>query len=215
MWREAKAFTETGRAALALTEQATRIAGSAGVDDDDTWETARKQFGDEELAALMAVIAVINAFDRFNVIARAPAGDYQFGTYGYVRKSSQQRGGRVGGSHSLGLVPTVLPDLDVEKLRRFCTKRVPKTLADEVRLEVTTRGKSISIHERRPLWRGPTGEWTSMPIAQLRYEGDGAWTLYFGDRHGKWVVYPALEPRQRVDAIINELEEDPTCIFWG
>ena len=67
--------------ALALTEQATRIADSVGV-DDDTWETARKHFGDEELAALIVVIAVINAFDRFNVIVRAPAGDYQPGLYG-------------------------------------------------------------------------------------------------------------------------------------
>jgi AhpD family alkylhydroperoxidase len=81
VWREATTFTEPERAALALTEQATRLADSAGV-DDDTWETARKHFGDEELAALIAVIAVINAFNRFNVIVRAPAGDYQPGMYG-------------------------------------------------------------------------------------------------------------------------------------
>ena len=29
-------------------------------------------------------------------------------------------------------------------------ERVPATFADEVRLEVSTRGKSISIHECRP-----------------------------------------------------------------
>ena len=81
VWREAKAFTEPERAALALAEEATRIADSAGV-DDDTWNMARKHFGDEELAALIAVIAIINAFNRFNVIVRAPAGDYQPGMYG-------------------------------------------------------------------------------------------------------------------------------------
>lgn len=54
-----------------------------------------------------------------------------------------------------------------------------------------------------------------MPIAQLRYEGDGEWTLYFGDRNGKWVLYFDLEPNQRVDVLIDELEEDPTCVFWG
>jgi Protein of unknown function (DUF3024) len=111
-------------------------------------------------------------------------------------------------------VPSVLPELDVEKVKRFCTKRVPDTLADEVRLEVSTRRKNVSIHERRPVWRGAPGEWTSMPIAQLRYEGDGAWTLYFGDRNGKWTMYFDLDPRQPVD-VINELEEDPTCVFWG
>ncbi|MGH8987099.1 MAG: carboxymuconolactone decarboxylase family protein [Acidimicrobiales bacterium] len=80
-WRDAKVFTEPERAALALAEQATRIADSAGV-DDETWEMARKQFDDEQLAALIAVIAVINTFNRFNVIVRNPAGDYEPGMYG-------------------------------------------------------------------------------------------------------------------------------------
>jgi hypothetical protein len=107
-----------------------------------------------------------------------------------------------------------LPDLDVEKLRRFCRARVPATLIDKVRLEVTTRGESVCIHERRPPWDGRPGEWTSMPIAQLRYQGDGKWTLRAADRNGKWMRYP-VEPKQSVDVLINELEEDPTFIFWG
>ena len=54
-----------------------------------------------------------------------------------------------------------------------------------------------------------------MPIAQLRYEGDGLWTLYFADRNGKWVRFPELEPLQPVDVLVNELEVDSTCLFWG
>lgn len=54
-----------------------------------------------------------------------------------------------------------------------------------------------------------------MPIAQLRYDGDGRWTLYFGDRNGKWVLYFDLDPRQPIDVLIDELRDDPTCIFWG
>lgn len=112
-------------------------------------------------------------------------------------------------------MPVDLPELDVEKLKRFCAKKVPATLADEVRLEVSTRGRSVSIHERRPVWRGAPGDWTSMPIAQLRYHGDGNWTLYFGDRNGKWVRYFDLDPSQPIDVLIDELEDDPTCVFWG
>ena len=41
-----------------------------------------------------------------------------------------------------------------------------------------------------------------MPIAQLRYEGAGSWTLYFGDRYGSWTLYSDLEPRQPIDAIM-------------
>jgi AhpD family alkylhydroperoxidase len=76
VWRDATLFTDAERAALALTEQGTRIADSAGV-DDQTWEVARRHFDDEQLAALIALIGVINTFNRFNVILRTPAGGYQ------------------------------------------------------------------------------------------------------------------------------------------
>lgn len=121
-----------------------------------------------------------------------------------------------GSSPSLGDLPaTVLPELDIEKLRRWCRKRCPESLADQVRLEVMVKGKRVSVHENRPPWHGGPGEWTSMPIAQIRYTGDGKWTLYFGDRYGGWTLYFDLEPEQPIDVIIEELEEDPTCVFWG
>lgn len=112
-------------------------------------------------------------------------------------------------------MPTVLPDLDVEKIRRFCRTRVPAAMADKVRIEATTRGKTVSVHERRPPWDGSPGEWTATPIAQLRYEGDGLWTLYFADRNGTWMRFPEREPLQPVDVLVSELEEDSTCLFWG
>jgi len=112
-------------------------------------------------------------------------------------------------------VATVLPELDVEKVKRWCRDRVPAKFADEVRLEVTTRGKSISIHECRPIWKGAPGEWTKMAIAQIRYQGDGTWNLYFGDRYGKWTEYFDLDTNQPIGVILDEMGMDPTCVFWG
>jgi Protein of unknown function (DUF3024) len=112
-------------------------------------------------------------------------------------------------------VVTVLPEIDVEKVRRFCRQRVPDRLRDEVRLEVSSRGKNVSIHECRPVRRGAPGDWTKMAIAQIRYAGEGTWTLYFGDRNGKWTMYFDLDPAQPIDVIIEELETDPTSVFWG
>ena len=109
---------------------------------------------------------------------------------------------------------TVLPEIDVEKVKRWCHDRVPDRVKDQVRIEVTTRGRSISIHECRPVWRGTPGEWTRMPIAQLPYEGDGTWTLYFGDRNDRWTMYFDLDSHQPVDVIIDELETDLTSLFW-
>ncbi|MFF3357877.1 carboxymuconolactone decarboxylase family protein [Streptomyces sp. NPDC002917] len=81
-WREATVFTEAERAALELTEQGTRIADAAGGVTDAVWANAAKHFDEDELVALISLIAVINAYNRINVINQQPAGDYQPGQFG-------------------------------------------------------------------------------------------------------------------------------------
>ena len=81
-WREATVFTEAERAALELTEQGTRIADAAGGVTDDAWANAAKHYDDDQLAALVCLIALINSYNRLNVIVRQPAGDYQPGQFG-------------------------------------------------------------------------------------------------------------------------------------
>jgi AhpD family alkylhydroperoxidase len=80
-WREATVFTEAERAALELAEQGTRLA-DGGVVTDDAWANAAKHYDEDQLAAIVAQIAVINAFNRLNVILRRPAGDYRPGQFG-------------------------------------------------------------------------------------------------------------------------------------
>jgi AhpD family alkylhydroperoxidase len=81
-WREATVFTDAERAALELTEQVTRIADGAGGVSDDAWASAAKHFDDDQLAALVCLIALINSYNRLNVILRQPAGDYVPGQWG-------------------------------------------------------------------------------------------------------------------------------------
>ncbi|MDH6520949.1 AhpD family alkylhydroperoxidase [Streptomyces sp. SAI-208] len=80
-WREAKVFTEAERAALELAEQGTRLADGTGV-PDEVWENAAKHYDEEQLLALVSLIAVINAFNRLNVMTQQPAGDYVVGQFG-------------------------------------------------------------------------------------------------------------------------------------
>ncbi|MFK4104781.1 carboxymuconolactone decarboxylase family protein [Streptomyces sp. NPDC019531] len=80
-WREAKVFTEAERAALELAEQGTRLADGTGV-PDQVWENAAKHYDEEQLLALVSLIAVINAFNRLNVMTQQPAGDYVVGQFG-------------------------------------------------------------------------------------------------------------------------------------
>ncbi|MFF1477159.1 carboxymuconolactone decarboxylase family protein [Streptomyces sp. NPDC058301] len=81
-WREATVFTDAERAALELTEEGTRIADAAGGVSDEVWANASKHYDEDQLAALVTQIAVINAFNRGNVIVQTPAGDYQPGQHG-------------------------------------------------------------------------------------------------------------------------------------
>ena len=81
-WREATVFTDAERAALELTEQGTRLADAAGGVTDEVWADARKHYDDDQLAALVSLIAIINAWNRLNVITRQPGGGYQPGQWG-------------------------------------------------------------------------------------------------------------------------------------
>jgi len=81
-WREATVFTEAERAALELAEQGTRIADAAGGVTDEAWANAAKHYDEDQLAALVSLIAIINAYNRLNVIVRQPAGDYRAGQFG-------------------------------------------------------------------------------------------------------------------------------------
>ncbi|KUF13881.1 MULTISPECIES: carboxymuconolactone decarboxylase family protein [Streptomyces] len=79
VWREATVFTEAERAALELTEQGTRIADGAPGVTDEAWANAAKHYDEEQLSALVCAIALINAYNRGNVMVRQPAGSYEPG----------------------------------------------------------------------------------------------------------------------------------------
>ncbi|MGA4844978.1 carboxymuconolactone decarboxylase family protein [Streptomyces sp. G5(2025)] len=78
-WREATVFTDAERAALELAEQGTRVADTPGGVTDEAWADAAKHYDEDQLADLISVITVINAFNRLNVIVRRPGGDYEAG----------------------------------------------------------------------------------------------------------------------------------------
>ena len=79
-WRETTVFTDAERAALELTEQGTRLADGTGV-SDEVWRNAAKHFDEEQLMALVSLIALINTFNRLGVILKQPGGDYQVGQH--------------------------------------------------------------------------------------------------------------------------------------
>jgi AhpD family alkylhydroperoxidase len=80
-WRESTVFTDAERAALALAEEGTRMADAATGVSDTTWAAVRSHYTDDELAALVALVAVINAANRMAVILHQRGGSYETGAF--------------------------------------------------------------------------------------------------------------------------------------
>ena len=80
-WRESTVFTEAEQAALALTEEGTRLADDQRGVSDETWAQVRKHYDDDQIAALVALVALINAANRLAVIVRQQGGSYQPGMF--------------------------------------------------------------------------------------------------------------------------------------
>jgi AhpD family alkylhydroperoxidase len=80
-WRESTVFTPAEQAALALAEEGTRLADAHQGVSDQTWAQVRKHYDDDQIAALVYLVAMINAANRLGVILRLKGGAYQPGTF--------------------------------------------------------------------------------------------------------------------------------------
>ena len=78
-WRHSTVFTEPEQAALAMTEEGTRLGDANHGVSDETWAWAAKHYSEDELVALVTVIAMINATNRLAVILNQRGGSYEAG----------------------------------------------------------------------------------------------------------------------------------------
>jgi len=78
-WREAPFYSDRERAALAWAEAVTKLTN--GNVPDEVYETARKQFSEEELIDLTLAVTTINTYNRINIAFRPPVGTYVVGQF--------------------------------------------------------------------------------------------------------------------------------------
>ena len=109
------------------------------------------------------------------------------------------------------------PGIDIAAIRSYCAQRVPPHAADDIRVETIETRNIVTVVERRPPWRDDYGPaWTELGIARFRYTAKtGLWSLYWRDRNQKWHLYDVLEPTKDIVRLIDEVDRDQTCIFWG
>jgi AhpD family alkylhydroperoxidase len=73
-WSENPLFGAAERAALALTEAATRLADRPGAVTDEIWADATAHYDQRQLSSLVLMVAITNFFNRVNTTFRVPAG---------------------------------------------------------------------------------------------------------------------------------------------
>ena len=80
-WRESTVFTEAEQAALAFAEEGTRLADAYQGVSDETWAAVRKHYDDDQTAALVCLVSLINAANRLAVIVHQQGGSYEPGMF--------------------------------------------------------------------------------------------------------------------------------------
>jgi AhpD family alkylhydroperoxidase len=73
-WRDTPWFTDAERAALALAEDLTRLADRPDAVPDEVYAAAAEHYDEQQLAALILAIGVINLWNRLNIAVRQEAG---------------------------------------------------------------------------------------------------------------------------------------------
>ena len=99
-------------------------------------------------------------------------------------------------------------------VRRAGAPNTPATKpASSARSPTTPHGRRTA---RAPWDENSRQEWTHFPIARLRYTAAGkSWTPVPARRNLRFHIYDLPAPSNRVDDLLNEIDRDPTYIFWG
>lgn len=111
--------------------------------------------------------------------------------------------------------------LEIDKRRvskimdAYCDNRIPVSARDQIRLSYELRGHKLHLIESRQLFQRPD-QWVGMKIAQFEFNSETRkWKLYCFDRNDKRMEYPEYNEDTRLEALLAEVDNDPTRIFWG
>lgn len=112
-----------------------------------------------------------------------------------------------------------LPDEDLAVVRDWVealNSDMPAHVTSQLRYEIETNRNAVTIVETRPVIPAdPGSDWFRVQVARLRFTRSRGWELYWADRDSNFHVYDLVEPTQNVAKLLDEIDEDPTCIFFG
>lgn len=112
------------------------------------------------------------------------------------------------------------PPEDLALIEQYCADGSPAEFADQARLECVIKGRTVTIVEASRLNAQRDEDWLRVPAARLEFDAvAGRWMLYCFDANSRAMRYDTWEPDfvqpATVEAILGEIEADPTNVFWG
>jgi DUF3024 family protein len=112
-----------------------------------------------------------------------------------------------------------LPNEDVAAVREWVNalnSSLPAHVTSQLRYELDLYRNALTLVECRPVVpHDPGSDWFRVPFARLRFTRSRGWELYWSDRNSDFHVYEPVEPTQNVAMLLAEIDDDPTCIFFG
>jgi hypothetical protein len=112
-------------------------------------------------------------------------------------------------------LPEEIREMVERRLSEYCRVRVPEHLRGRVRVGYKIRGRYVTLFQERPDLLEPR-RWVDIPVAQFRFQQDvGAWTLHWTDHTRRWHNYRDVEPTEKFEDLLLEVDRDPTGILWG
>ena len=108
------------------------------------------------------------------------------------------------------------PETDLAQIRRWCDRQSAKLPADKLRIAHVMHERSVDIGEERPPRDGAADDpWTFMAVARLTYvKARKGWALGVADSRGNFHRYTRM-PTGTLATLLDEIDADPMCAFWG
>ena len=96
-----------------------------------------------------------------------------------------------------------------------CRRRNRPELHDQLRLEYRVKAHDVVLFEVRPCWDGQPGTMEN-PVAKVKFvRTDGMWRLFWQRADLKWHGYDPFPTSSDLSRLVEEVDRDPHCCFFG
>jgi Protein of unknown function (DUF3024) len=97
----------------------------------------------------------------------------------------------------------------------YCRDKTRPELADELRFVYEIEGQSVILAEERPDWRDPSKRMRNQ-VAKFRFvRNSRLWMLYWMRADLKWHRYEPAEPANDLADLLEVVDCDEYCAFFG